>query len=31
MAIGVVAAHMPGRLRYYSPLHGRVVGPLEKG
>jgi hypothetical protein len=31
LAIGVVAAHMPGRWRYHSVLHGRVVGPLEKG
>ena len=31
MVIGVVAAHMPGRFRYHSLLHGRVVGPLEKG
>jgi hypothetical protein len=31
LAIGVVVAHMPGRWRYRSLLHGRVVGPLEKG
>ena len=29
--IGVVTAHMPGRWRYRSLLHGRVVGPEEKG
>ena len=31
VAIGVVTSHMPGRWRYRSLLHGRVVGPQEKG
>jgi hypothetical protein len=31
VVIGVVASHMPGRWRYHSLLHGRVVGPQEKG
>ncbi|MDH3210993.1 MAG: hypothetical protein OEM05_00740 [Myxococcales bacterium] len=31
MVIGVVTSHMPGRWRYRSLLHGRVVGPQEKG
>jgi len=31
LAIGVVAAHMPGRWRYRSLLHGRVIGPMENG
>jgi hypothetical protein len=31
IVIGGVAAHMPSDWRYYSPLHGRVVGPQEKG
>jgi hypothetical protein len=31
VAIGAVSSHMPGRLRYHSLLHGRVVGPREKG
>lgn len=30
-AIGAVSSHMPGRWRYHSLLHGRVVGPQEKG
>jgi hypothetical protein len=30
-AIGVVNAHMPGRFRYYSLLHGRDVGHGGKG
>ena len=29
--IGAVSSHMPGRLRYYSPFHGREVGAREKG
>jgi hypothetical protein len=29
--IGGVSSHMPGRWRYYSVLHGRVVGPQESG
>lgn len=31
LAIGTVSSHMPGRWRYHSLLHGRVVGPTEKG
>ena len=29
--IGAFSSHMPGRYRYFSPLHGRVVGSTEKG
>jgi predicted alpha/beta hydrolase len=29
--IGSVAAHMPGRYRYYSVVHGRVIGEQESG
>ena len=29
--IGGVSSHMPGRWRYYSVLHRRVVGPQESG
>ncbi len=25
VVIGGISSHMPGRYRYYSPLHGRVV------
>ena len=31
IAIGAVVSHMPGRFRYYSLLHRRVVGPQDKG
>jgi len=31
IVIGGVASHMPGRYRYYSVLHGRVVGATEAG
>ena len=31
LVIGSVSSHMPGRWRYHSVLHGRVVGPTEKG
>jgi len=31
IAIGAVSSHMPGRWRYHSLWHGRVVGPREKG
>ena len=31
MVIGAVVSHMPGRWRYHSLLHGRVVGPRDKG
>jgi hypothetical protein len=29
--IGSVAAHMPGRYRYYSVIHRRVIGEQESG
>ncbi|MBI4515591.1 MAG: hypothetical protein HY699_07225 [Deltaproteobacteria bacterium] len=29
--IGGISSHMPGRLRYYSIAHGRVVGSQEAG
>lgn len=29
--IAGVASHMPGRYRYYSVLHGRVVGDQDAG
>lgn len=31
MIIGGVASHMPGRYRYYSVLHRRLVGGQESG
>lgn len=31
MVIGVIAAHMPGRWRYHSLLHGRMIGTIERG
>ncbi|MEN8185202.1 MAG: hypothetical protein ABFS46_21985 [Myxococcota bacterium] len=31
IAIGALSSHMPGRWRYHSLRHGRVVGPREKG
>ncbi len=31
IGIGAVTAHMPGRWRYHSLLHGRVAGPRGKG
>lgn len=31
VVVGGVASHMPGRLRYYSILHRRVVGGREAG
>jgi hypothetical protein len=31
VAIGAVTAHMPGRWRYHSVLHGRPVGPRDLG
>jgi hypothetical protein len=31
LVVGSVSSHMPGRWRYHSLLHGRVVGPTEKG
>ena len=29
--LGALSSHMPGRYRYYSVYHGRVVGSREKG
>ena len=29
--IGAVSSHMPGRYRYYSVFHGRVIGSRDKG
>ncbi len=29
--IGGISSHMPGQLRYFSVLHGRVVGGQESG
>ena len=29
--VGGVSSHMPGRWRYHSALHGKVVGPRESG
>lgn len=31
IVIGGVTSHMPGRFRYYSLLHRRVVGSSERG
>lgn len=31
IAIGAVSSHMPGRFRYWSVRHRRVVGRREKG
>jgi hypothetical protein len=31
VVIGAVVSHMPGRYRYYSLLHGRVMRSGEKG
>jgi hypothetical protein len=31
IAIGGVVSHMPSRYRYYSVIHGRVVGGQERG
>jgi hypothetical protein len=31
LVIGVVVSHMPGRYRYHSLLHRRVVGHGDKG
>ena len=31
MVIGGISSHMPGRYRYYSVIHGRVVGGRESG
>jgi hypothetical protein len=31
VVIGVVVSHMPGRYRYYSLRHRRVVGHRDKG
>lgn len=29
--VGAVSSHMPGRYRYFSIFHGRVIGAREKG
>jgi hypothetical protein len=31
VVIGGVVSHMPGRYRYYSLVHGRVIGGRESG
>jgi hypothetical protein len=31
IVIGGVVSHMPGRYRYYSVLHGTVIGDDERG
>jgi hypothetical protein len=31
IVIGGVSSHMPGRFRYYSLAHGRVIGGAERG
>lgn len=31
MIVGAVVSHAPGRIRYYSLLHRRVVGTPERG
>ncbi len=31
LVIGSVSSHMPGRWRYHSVVHGRVIGHTEKG
>lgn len=31
VVIGGISSHMPGRYRYYSVLHRRVVGDQERG
>ena len=31
IVIGGVVSHMPGRYRYYSVIHGRVLGEQESG
>lgn len=31
LLIGAIVSHMPGRYRYYSLLHRRVVGHQDKG
>ena len=31
IVIGGVVSHMPGRYRYYSVLHRRVIGDNERG
>jgi hypothetical protein len=31
LATGVVVSHMPGRYRYYSIVHRKVIGDEEKG
>jgi len=29
--VGGVASHMPSRFRYYSVVHGRIIGDQERG
>jgi hypothetical protein len=31
LVIGAVSSHMPGRFRYYSLIHRRMVGDTERG
>lgn len=31
IVLGAVSSHMPGRYRYHSLAHGRVVGPRDRG
>ena len=31
IVIGGIVSHMPSRYRYYSVVHGRVVGGQERG
>jgi hypothetical protein len=31
LVLGAVSSHMPGRFRYYSLLHRRVIGSSERG
>ncbi len=31
LVIGSIGAHMPGRYRYYSVIHGRAIGEQESG
>jgi hypothetical protein len=31
LVIGAVSSHMPGRFRYYSLIHRRMIGDTERG
>lgn len=31
LVIGAVSSHMPGRFRYYSIVHQRMIGDTERG